>query len=233
MGFMKPISDDIWIIDGEEVSWYGMPYTTRTTVVKLKTGELWIHSPGKTSEELLKEIEGHGPVGYLVSPNKIHHLFLTEWKNKYPAASLYASPGLREKRRDVEFDKDLGDFPEKEWSDEVDQIIFKGSSAMEEIVFFHKNSKTLILTDLIENFHPDHFSGYKKVIARVTGIVSPKGKTPLDWRMTFMLGKKEARSCLEKMISWHPSNIIISHGECIFEGAEEFLKKSFRWLGRA
>jgi len=230
---LKEISDGVWIVDGDEVSWYGMPYTTRTTIVRLGNGDLWIHSPGKIVDALLDEVNGVGVVKHLVSPNKIHHLFLNDWKEKYPEAILYSSPGLREKRKDIHFEENLEDYPPLCWENEIDQMIFRGSSAMEEVVFLHKDSRTLILTDLIENFHPDHFSGFQKILAKITGIVSPCGRTPLDWRMSFIFGRKRAIVCLDKMISWHPSRIIISHGECIYDDAEAFMKKSFSWIKRA
>ena len=231
MKAIKPLSDDIWIADGDTVSWYGMPYTTRSTIIRLDNGHLWVHSPIKITDALLSEVDQLGPVKHLVSPNKIHHLFMNSWKQAYPEAILYASPGLKEKRADINFEDELEDSPKLAWEKDIDQMIFKGSLNMDEVVFFHKKSRTLILTDLIENFHPDYFSGYKKAIATVTGILSPNGKTPLDWRMSFLFGKKQARASLEKMISWNPSSIIIAHGECIYSDAVGFLKKSFSWLG--
>ena len=231
MSFLIKLDDNIWISDGEAVSFYGLAYTTRMTIVKLKDGKLWVHSPGKIIEEMIDEVKSLGQVSYLVSPNKIHHLFINDWINVFPNAISYSSPGLREKRKDISFDKDLSDAPEQEWEAEIDQVIFKGSSAMEEVVFFHKTSRVLILTDLIENFHPNHFSGFKKVIAKLTGIVSPNGKTPLDWRASFIFGKSEARKSLAKIISWKPNKIVISHGECIYSNATEFLLKSFKWVG--
>lgn len=47
-------------------------------------------------------------VRFLVSPNRLHHLFLAEWKSAYPQARLYASPGLRKERRDLAIDGELG-----------------------------------------------------------------------------------------------------------------------------
>lgn len=231
MEFLQKIDNDIWIVDGDSVPWFGFPYTTRMTIVRLKGGKLWVHSPGKIVDEMMDEINALGQVSYLVSPNKIHHLFIGDWIKAYPKALSYASPGLKEKRTDISFDNDLTDAPEQEWQDEIDQLIFKGSSAMEEVVFFHKKSKTLVLTDLIENFHPEYFSGYKKLIAKMTGIISPHGKTPIDWRFTFMFGKAKARESLLKMLAWQPEKIIISHGECILDNAFDFLDKSFKWVG--
>ncbi|WP_263477948.1 DUF4336 domain-containing protein [Francisella sp. XLW-1] len=129
----------------------------------------------------MQEVSKLGNIKYLISPNKIHHLFLQDWLELYPNAEVYASPDLREKRKDINFKADLKDSPEPEWQDEIDQLIFKGSRVMQEVVFFHKPSKTLILTDLIENFDENYFTGFKGMIAKLSGIVAPNGKTPIDW----------------------------------------------------
>ena len=200
------------------------------TVVVLPQNRLWVHSPEKLSEALVQELAGIGEVAYLISPNKLHHLFLSEWMERFPSARSYAAPGLIEKRKDLRFFKELQDHAEDEWKGELEQIIFRGSPAMEEVVFFHKQSKTLILTDLIENFSQNHFRGWRKTVARAVGILAPYGRTPLDWRLSFVFGKKRARRALKKMIEWEPENIIISHGNCVFGNGREFLVKSFRWL---
>ena len=230
MKYLQQVDENIWIYDGSIVSWHGMPYTTRMTVVRLNDGKIWVHSPEKITNGLINEIQTIGEIKYLISPNKIHHLFIQDWIKLFPNAGAYSSPGLKEKRKDIRFHSELEDFPEGEWSKEIDQLIFRGSKAMEEVVFFHKKSSTLILTDLIENFPPNHFSGIKNLLAKLTGIISPNGKTSLDWRMSFMFGKNEARKSLEKMMEWKPKRIIISHGDCIDKNAVVFLSESFSWL---
>jgi hypothetical protein len=50
--------------------------------------------------------------GCIVSPNKIHHLFLKERADRWPEASLYESPGLAKRRPDLRFDAELGDEPD-------------------------------------------------------------------------------------------------------------------------
>lgn len=227
---LQLVDENIWLYDGSTVSWYGMPYTTRMTVIRLINGKIWIHSPGKISGDLIDEIQKLGDIEYLISPNKIHHLFIQDWIALCPDAKAYSSPGLEEKRKDIKFYSSLSDVAEIAWQDEIEQLVFRGSKVMEEVVFFHKQSKTLILTDLIENFHPDHFKGLRKILAKITGIISPNGKTPLDWRVSFIFNKAKARVSLQKMIDWNPKRIIISHGECIENDALEFLKKSFGWL---
>ncbi|GAK88043.1 hypothetical protein JCM19238_5653 [Vibrio ponticus] len=73
-------------------------------------------------------------------------------------------------------------------------MLFTGSAVMQESVFFHQASRTLIVTDLIENFAPQHFSPLQRNIAKVVGILAPNGKMPLDWRLTFQFNKAEAKA---------------------------------------
>ena len=201
------------------------------TVIRLRNSDLWIHSPEKINKGLKDELSAMGEVKYLVSPNKLHHLFLTEWIKEYPKAATYAAPGLAKKRNDIKFDVELSEVAEDEWKEDISQTIFKGSPAMEEVVFFHVRSSTLILTDLIENLEQNTLNSWQVALAKFAGIVSPHGKTPIDWRLTFLFaGRQQARVSLARMLEWNPDNIVLSHGECIFGGGSDFLQSSFHWL---
>ena len=227
---LQKIGTNIWIYDGDVVPFYGFPYTTRMTVIRLANNDLWIHSPEKLNPGLQDELADIGRIAYLISPNKLHHLFLEDWISTYPDANTYAAPGLIEKRKDIHFSKALSGTPESGWENQIDQLVFQGSPIMEEVVFFHVESKTLLLTDLIENFQEDYFSGWRKTVAKIGGILSPNGKTPLDWRLSFVFGKSRAKIAVNRMLSWEPDNIIVSHGECIMGNGTEFLKRSFSWV---
>ena len=227
---LNKIDADIWTADGSIVSLYGLPFSTRMTVVRLASGDLWIHSPIRISDGLLKEVGALGRVKYLIAPNKLHHLFMPEWMKAFPEALSYSSPGLQKKRPDIAFSRQLGPNPELAWAEDIKQTIFRGSAVMEEVVFFHRSSGTLILTDLIENIRPDRLNCGQRMFARIAGVLFPKGRTPLDWRLTFLFGKREARASLRTILGWAPENIIISHGECIFGGGSDFLRQSFSWV---
>jgi hypothetical protein len=81
-------------------------------LVPLSNGSAWVWSPIAQTEELASEVQAIGLVRNIVSPNKIHHLFLKEWADRWPEASLYASPGLAKRRLDPRFDAELGDEPD-------------------------------------------------------------------------------------------------------------------------
>lgn len=229
---LRRIGDEIWTFEGGKVNFHGFPYPTRMTVVRLRDEDLWIHSPEKLNEQLKQELATLGTVRYLISPNKLHHLFLEEWIATYPEALRYSAPGLARKRPDIEFDAELSACPDDEWCKEIDQIIFQGSPAMEEVVFYHKLSKTLVLTDLIENFDPQTLNWWRRGLARFVGILHPRGKMPLDWRLTFQFGGKDkAQASFRRILDWDVENVVLSHGLCVFGYGSEFVRKSFSWLG--
>ena len=227
--FLQEFGDGIWIADGPPVQFHGFAYPVRMTIVELPDGGLFVHSPIAPEEGLREEVATLGDVRCLVSPNKIHHLYLGDWKRIFPKAGLYASPGLRRRRRDLTFDADLGEQAEPEWRGHIDQLVFSGSFFMEEVVFFHRLSKTLILADLIEYFPPGHFSGVQKSCAGLAGILSPDGKAPIDWRITFW-NRARARQCFRQMRAWMPEKIILAHGNCYVKNAGEELERAFQWL---
>jgi len=93
---LQEFGPDIWIVDGPTVAVGGFQYPTRMAVVRLSDGSAWTWSPVKLSDELASEIEtAVGPVKHIVAPNKLHHLNLMEWSQRYPDARVYAPPGLK------------------------------------------------------------------------------------------------------------------------------------------
>ena len=95
---LQEFGQSLYIADGPIVSFYGFPYPTRMAVVRLSDGSAWVWSPVGLSTELAESVETIGPVRFIVSPNKIHHLFLPEWAMRWPDAKLFAPPGLAKRK---------------------------------------------------------------------------------------------------------------------------------------
>lgn len=215
---------------------FTVPFPTRMVVVRLESGELFIWSPTEWDESLRPQIDALGPVRHLVSPNKIHYAHIAAWKRAYPGATAWALPGARQRAAsqgiEVVFDADLGDGADPAWRDDLDQLIFRGSRFMEEVVFYHRKTKTVILADLIENFEPAKLGFLHRGLARLAGAADPDGKAPLDLRMTFLGGKNEARACLDRMLAWKPEKVILAHGRPYCQNGTAELRRAFRWLQR-
>lgn len=146
------VDEGIWIAEGENVDFYGFPYPTRCVIARLPGGGLWIWSPIKLTDHLRAAVEPLGTPEHLVSPNKLHHLFLADWHEAWPGSRLWGPASSIRKRQDLTFQPPLDAAPPEEWDDLFDMVRFSGSVFMDEVVFFHRPSRTVILADLSENF---------------------------------------------------------------------------------
>ena len=232
---LEEIDSEIWLTEGEIVSFYGFPYPTRSIIVRFGTGAIWIWSPIKLTPELKAAIDSLGPVTYLVSPNKIHHLYLQDWKARYPDAQLWGPESTIKKRRDLSFREPLTDTPPAAWQPEIDQAWFRGSVALDEVVFFHRPSRTVILADLIENFSASFLRSYwkpwQRVAARLDGITWRKPGAPRELRWSFV-NRRLARAARDKVLRWHGDRVTMAHGDWQRSDGSAFLKRSLSWLGR-
>ena len=227
---LERFGPSLYTAEGPTVSFFGFPYPTRMAVVRLSDASLWIWSPIALTEDLTRSIESIGPVRHIVSPNKLHHLFLREWSRRWPAARLYAPPGLVRKKPDLHFDAELVDEPNPAWAEDIDQVIFRGSFALAEVVFYHRASGTAIFGDLIQRFPESFFSsGWKAELMRLGGIVGKEGSTPRDWRASF-LRRRPSRAAREHVLRWKPVRLLIAHGECAQSGATEIIARALRWI---
>jgi hypothetical protein len=226
---LQEFGPSIYTADGPAVSFYGFPYPTRMALVRLTDGALWVWSPVSLTDELVAAVNALGPVRHIVSPNKIHHLFLNEWSAQWPGARMYAPPGLAERRPEIRFDATLGDEPEKAWASDIDQVVFHGSFAMEEVVFFHRKSRTALFCDLIQRFPESSTTGWRGKLMRLDGLVGERGSTPREWRASF-LRRKAARTAREQVLQWQPEKLLIAHGQCAGSGASAIVENALRWM---
>ncbi|HEY4213413.1 MAG TPA: DUF4336 domain-containing protein [Steroidobacteraceae bacterium] len=232
---LEQVHTDLWLADGKTVSFYGVPYPTRTAVARLGNGDLWVWSPIALSHALQAELQRIGPVRHLVSPNKLHHLYLSDWKAAYPEAFVWGPASTARKRPDLAFHGVLNDRPPPEWAHDIDQAWFRGSFALDEIVFCHWPSRTAIVADLIQTFSADFLRnswGAWRFLAQWSGLTERDGLAPIDWRLSF-LNRAPARAARDKVLGWNCQSVIVAHGEWTRCGGHERLVKSFAWLGRS
>jgi hypothetical protein len=232
---LKPFADEVWIADGPEIGFryfgFDLPVPTRMTIVRLTGGELWIHSPIAWSDDLGAAIEKLGSVAYLIAPNTLHYWYLPDWQQRFPQARSYGAPGLaRKARRPITIDEMLGEQPPAHWQGLFSQCLIHGP-LLTEVDFFHHPSRTLILTDIIENFEPSRIrGGFLRWVMKVFGAADPDGKAPYDMQLSFLGHRRNVRAAAELMIRWAPERIVIAHGRCYEAQAVPELKRAFRWV---
>jgi len=226
---LEPFGPSLYVANGPTVSFFGFPYPTRMAIAPLADGRLWVWSPIALTPQLVDEVNALGRVTDIVSPNKLHHLSLSMWAKQWPDARLHAPPGLARRRRDLSFATTLADRPDPAWADTIDQVVFRGSLLMAEVVFFHAPSSTAIVGDLVQRFDPEEAKGWKGALMRVDGLVGESGSTPREWRASF-LHRRPARAARKRVLSWAPERLLIAHGSCVSSGATEVLERALAWI---
>jgi hypothetical protein len=230
---LRPFGNDIWIVDGPDVRDMGIMFTTRMTVAKLANGSVWVESPVSVPFDTLRRITELGPVRYLVAATPRHVWRLAAWHALFPEAQLWAgrTTPFTVTKGHLPFTGILGDAPQRDWADDLDQLAFKGSPSIEEVLFFHRESRTVIVNDLIM-IHPIVKGKFlRNALVRLGGVASPDGGVAIDIRLTFN-NRNLARRSLDRLLSWVFDKLIIAHGVCIEKEAKPFVARTFRWLAR-
>jgi hypothetical protein len=230
---LEQLGPDLWVADGGIVSFFGYDYPTRMAVVRLDDGGLWLWSPIALTPELEQEARALGPVRHLVSPNKLHHLFLAAWKAKFPDAKLWGTASTVRRFPKLPFAGTLTDDPPPDWAGQIDQYHFTNSPFLDEMTFFHRKSRTAIIADLSqpfsEAFLKRHWPLWLRWVARRIRMVEGWGYPPMELRLTFR-HRAAARAKLRALIAEDPERVVVAHGEIVRSDGAAYLRRAFSWL---
>ena len=227
---MQVFGQHIWTMTGDNVRMFGvLPFTTRMTVVRLASGGLWLHSPVRPTLERRRAVDRLGPVAHLVAPNKIHSLGITPWKALYPSAKVWASPAFHRRHPGIAVDAALTNDVKTPWRGEIDHCVIEGHAVLDEVVFLHKPSKTLIITDFIQKHEAAGEAWVWRGIKRMAGILGADGGVPLDIRLS-VRDKAALRRSLDRVLDWDFDNLIVAHGHCLQGHAKDAVSRAFDWI---
>jgi hypothetical protein len=202
------------------------------TVVSLPGGALWVHSPIEWSRELAEELAALGEVRHIVAPNRFHDLWLETWRTKCRTALLWGAPGLREEHAGdrTHITGDLTDEPHQEWAGVIDQVLLLGIPKVNEVVFLHIPSRTLIVADLVFNLTGKLDFG-TTVLATLNGCLNCLAVTRL-FKSTIKDRALFAES-VRRVLEWEFERVVVGHGEIVTTGARHLLAVAFGWLPEA
>ena len=207
---LKFLAENLWCADFV-LKKKPLVFGIRMTVVKLPSGGLWLHSPIPIDTSLAGELEEIGNVEHIVAPSCFHHLFASSAKEYYPQSILWAAPGLSEKRKDINFDAVISS-DETNWGDMLKFEYIKGMPRINEVVFFHKPSRSLICSDFVFNIREES-NLVMKICWYLAGAYKNFGQD-IVWRM-MIKDKKETTESINNILNWEFERIIMAHGDII------------------
>jgi hypothetical protein len=206
----RAIDTDLWVVDDLLPLPLGVRMPIRATIVRCPDGGLWVHSPTPLSPELVAAVEALGPVQDVVAPSRLHDISIGAWGKQFPRARLWAAPGLQVRRPDVAFHGVL-DGPEiPPWMNDIAPLALAGAPALNEVVFFHAASRTLVCTDLLFNVREPATA----MTSFVLTLAGTKGRFAMSrawWR--YARDRPALKSSIELMLEWDFARVIPAHGE--------------------
>ena len=222
---LQSLDRDLWIADAP-LRFAGLEVGARMTVVRLPGGRLFLHSPIAPSDALVEEVSVLGEVAFLVAPNRMHHLYIGAWVERFPQAGLFVAPGLDSKRPDLASAKVLTDESEPGWADALEQVFLQGFPFVNEVVFFHRPSATLLATDLAFNVGPSQpaLTRFAFRMARTYGRLSPTLIERLGVR-----DRPAFRRSLDRILAWPFERIIVAHGDVAGPQGRAQLEAGYAW----
>lgn len=222
---LEKVAEGVWC-EGRPLRFFGVELGTRMTVVRLTDGSLFVHSPVGLGEGTRESVEALGRVRAVVAPSLFHHMFVGEWVEAFPEAAVYACPGLEKKRRDVKWGGVLGDEAQAEWRGEIDQVFFGAWGMANEVVFFHRESRTIVSSDFMFNLGT-HPSGMTRVLASLAGQRKP-GVTLLE--KLLIRDRTGAKEQVGRIVGWGAERVVLAHGDILTADGAEAVRNAYAWL---
>lgn len=227
MSGLRELDRGLWAVE-QPLRVGGLELGARTSLVRLADGGLIVHSPGPLTAALRGEIEALGPVRALIAPNLLHHMFLAESARVFPRALVFAAPGLREKLGATRIDQVLADAPPPLWASDLDQLVVRGAPGLNEVVFRHRASRTLICVDLCFNVRRSS-SALTRVAMRLNSAYGRFGPSRL-FRYTVMKDARAMRASIDRILEWDFERVVVAHGDVLERDGQSSLERSFSWL---
>jgi hypothetical protein len=209
----------------------GYPWTfvlpARMTVLPLGGGRIALVSPIPIDDDLAAEIARLGTVRFLIAPNLLHHRYLAAASARYPGASVLAPPGLQAKRPELRVDRMLDAPLPHDLAEAVTVLPIEGAPALEEYAFFHEDSRTLIVTDLVFNMVRP-----RGILPRVVlTLVGCRGRLAQSRALRlFVKDRPAASASVERLLSLPFETLIVAHGEIVRSEARAKLAGALAWL---
>lgn len=225
MAALERLDDALWVAAAPQ-TFLGMHLGTRMTIVRRADGGLVVHSPIALDDGLRGEVEAIGPVRRVIAPNLYHHLYAGQWAAAFPDVRLVGPKKLADKREDLKLDAFLGETPDVGWQGTLDQVRISGCM-LQETVFFHPPSRTLISADFVENFESSpHWP--TRMYLKASGVHGKPGVSrPIRWMFR---DRDQAKTAIERVLSWNFERIVLAHGNPIAERGPEIVRESYAWL---
>ncbi|CEL99570.1 unnamed protein product [Vitrella brassicaformis CCMP3155] len=221
---LRSIGDGLYFLEQPLLA-AGVNAGLRSVVVRLEgSGDLLVINPVAPTRECMRLLNSlGGKVAGIVVANTApeHQIYVKTFADRYPDAPVYAARPP-DQDNTYRINEILSDEVPSTWRRTLEQAVLDGGSTYREVVFFHKRSKSLIVTDFCATINEDFISQQPfldklatRTVARAIGIYERVGLL-----VEGVLNRYRARNqvFLQRVCSWEVTCIVASHGSSPIEG---------------
>ena len=212
---MNAVAENLWTMQ-YPLTMLGAHINRTVTLIKLRSGELVIHSTAPFSPEDVAAIAALGQPAYLVEALNAHDTFAKEGHAAFPDIPYLAPAGFSEA---AGVPTQPLDPPPAAWGDELAVLELAGKSeGTREYVMLHRPSRTLIVTDLV--FHVTDEAGLGQRIFAAVGLIGGQEQDTAVPRVEKLAVKDQTayKRSLETMLQWDFERVIVGHGDVVETG---------------
>ncbi|MGL6340664.1 MAG: DUF4336 domain-containing protein [Waterburya sp.] len=230
---LQHIDTNLWVAE-QPLKFMGLSVGTRMTVLRLADNSLLLISPIQITAQIKQQLDNLGIVKYLIAPNLFHYLYLSECQKIYSKAQVIAPPDLKTKQPNLKIDKTFTQ-DEINFNSELEYRLLAGFQVLiitqikkvNEIVFYHPSTKTLIITDSAFNFD-DSYPWVTQFAARI--INSYQTLKPSWLEKVAIQDKQLVKQSIDEILTWNFDRVIMGHGKIVETNAKQELAAGYQWL---
>ena len=229
---LQHLAPDLAVLD-HPLKVGGLSLGTRTTAVRRADGSVTLISPGPLDDDSAAAIAALGPVGAIVAPNLLHHLYLAAALARFPAARLFAPAALAKKQPTLAIagPPAAAAAAAAAAGAAADAALMTidvgGMPKLQETVFVHAPSRTLVATDLAFNLRPPT-PWLTRTVMRFNGGFDRFGPTRIF--RSLVADRAALRASVERVLAADFDRVIVAHGQVLPSGGREALRAGFAWL---
>lgn len=225
---LERIDHGIWHAEDDLFMPGKIHFRVRMTVIQLEGNRLMLISPISMKPALAEAIEKLGKVTWIVAPNAFHHLFIRESLERWPEAELWGPSALHKKRKRLSFTGTLNGNVPQAWEKDLELQWIQGAPRMDEVVFFHKPSQTLIVTDLV--FHINRYKTKRTAIMlRMAGVHKRFAQSRL-WRFLLVKNRSKVAQSVASIFRWDFQRVVMAHGDILEENVRAQMAQALEWM---
>jgi hypothetical protein len=220
----RRIADDVMLIS---FPWrtLGIDFRRNVTLLRLADGRVVVHSTAPFTEQDIAAIKRFGGPSWLVEVTLMHDTFAKQGRAAFPDLP-YLAPNDFTKASGITAEP-LDPSP-SDWQGEIDVLKLDGNR-MNEHVFFHRRSATLVVADLFFSF-PQETSGWPRFFVRHIMRLPRLFGMSVFFRLTINDRQAFANS-MKTMLQWNFERLVVAHHQPIEKEARAAVERALHDSG--